>query len=402
MVKLSENDYSTLLGTFNKLQENNDEKKKQGVHDYSLINALLKKNDEVNLHSNFIYSMINPNGNHYCENKFLELFLKSIGEANFINPDNARVYKEKGKIDLLVEDGDHVLIIENKLRAVDQKYQISRYIQYVIDNYLQGNKENLGEKIHIVYLSEYKAIPSKKSESIIGFTLKEKKLKWDGKPISKEIQKKDKIKEKLNLDLPVDTQFEFNRVKHSDQLSIWITEAKKYLENKSNSESLIYAFAEYGLVLERLRNNKWRKIMSLDEYTIQLGDIEEQEKMYTFMRESSQVLNEYSGRKLYEEISRSFDKLDSIAKLKFSKDFSKDNCIKWFKKEGDKKKYRDVGFIFNYNNDEYIFLLGVNNVFLDKYYSEKEISKHKKIDNGQVDIFKVIKQFNEILKEEDK
>ena len=114
MSELPKNDYSTLLDIFNKLQENNIEKKKQGIHDYCLINALLKKNDEVNLHSNFIYSMINPKGSHYCENIFLKLFLESINEDGFINLNNAKVYKEKGKVDLLIEDGEKVIIIETQ------------------------------------------------------------------------------------------------------------------------------------------------------------------------------------------------------------------------------------------------------------------------------------------------
>ena len=55
-----ENGYKELLTLYNKLQSDNQKQKDAGVHDYSLMNALLKKTDEVNLHSNFIYSSMAP------------------------------------------------------------------------------------------------------------------------------------------------------------------------------------------------------------------------------------------------------------------------------------------------------------------------------------------------------
>jgi len=396
LIELAESKYSFLLDSFKKLQNINVQKKKSGIHDYSLMNALLKKTDEVNLHSNFIYSMINPNSSHYYGNKFLKLFLESINEDDFIDIENAKVYKEKGKIDLLVEDGNHVLIIENKLRAVDQEYQISRYIQYVIENYLDNDKENLEAKIHIVYLSEYKATPSDKSQSIIGFKLIGNKLEWKNIPVNINVTRKGKFIEKLDLDLPDDTCIKFNRVKHSKELSKWVVESKDYLVNKPNSQSLIYAFDEYKLILDRLKDNKWRNIMKLDEFTLNIEDEKEQEKMYDFMIEAKKLSDEYSGKKLYRAISNKIKEKEIKIELYDSKkDFSEENCIKWFKEKGEKKSWRDIGFFFTYSDTKYIFLLGVKNIYFGVYdASTKGINKDNRYNKES--IFEVIKEFKEI------
>ncbi len=363
-MELSEYDYSILLDKFNKLYDCNNEKKKLGVHDYSLINALLKRTDEVNLHSNFIYSMINPRASHYCGNIFLKFFLKSIEEANFINIDNARVHKEKGKIDLLIEDGENIIIIENKLKAPDQEHQISRYIQYVFDKYLKKT-DLINDRIRIVYLSEYKKIPSKEKNSTVGFDEldnKSKKLIWQDNNIT--------LCNGNILDLPINTRLKFNRVQHSIELLKWVELTKTWLTtNKPSNSSLVYAFDEYQLILKRLNTKKqWRNLMSLDEYTLGLEE-EEQKKMYVFMRKSNDILNDFLGKKLFREIDKLFQNYPQnicVINGKQLKEFDELSCKKWFKKWKTKDKYRDVGFEADINNEKYILALGVDNISFGK------------------------------------
>jgi len=160
------------LAIYQNLKSENKKLIDQGVHDYSLINALLKTNDEVRLHSKFIFSMINPNGLHYCGNKFLKVFLSLLPDElkSFIDPESARVFREKGKIDLLIHDDNNFLIVENKLNAVDQKYQITRYIQYIQKEFCEG-REDISSNIAVVYLSKSREAPSQDSKSLIGFRL---------------------------------------------------------------------------------------------------------------------------------------------------------------------------------------------------------------------------------------
>jgi hypothetical protein len=53
-----------------------DAQKARGINDYSLLASVLDVNDEVRLHSRFLYSLLDPRGNHYQGGLFLELFLK--------------------------------------------------------------------------------------------------------------------------------------------------------------------------------------------------------------------------------------------------------------------------------------------------------------------------------------
>lgn len=394
-MELKSNDYKSLVQLYSKLNEKNQLAKSSGMHDYSLLNALLNKNDEVHLHSNFIYSMINPNGSHYCENKFLKFFLEAINEDDFININSANVYKEKGKIDLLIEDGSHVLIIENKLRATDQKYQISRYIKYVTEKYFTIDEINIHQKIHILYLSEYKKSPSITSESTIGFKLDNKKLKWEGKAVSTE-------KLNLNFKHKKNVEINFNRVQHSKELLIWIKKSKKYLKDKSNSQSLIYAFNEYELILQRLKNNKWRKIMSLSEYTLELEDTEE-EKMYAFMCEAKQKLNDYIVKKLTTEIDKLFPR-ETREKLIFGntifKDFTNISCQNWVQKDGTSNTYKDIGFLFN---KKYFFALGKDNIaygsFEKGWKKNIKTNRNKLQQNNDKNLFQIIDDLQQLAKE---
>lgn len=359
-----ENGYKELLTLYNKLQSDNQKQKDAGVHDYSLMNALLKKTDEVNLHSNFIYSMINPTSTHYCGTDFLELFLDVIDAKDFITLNNAKVHKEVGKIDLLIEDGENVIIIENKLRAVDQPSQINRYILYTIENYLDGNKKLLSDNVHIVYLSEYKSEPSIKSKSIEGFTLGNDFLTWSGTQI--DIQESN-TKNTVKFDLDIGTKIKFTRVKHSKELALWAERSKEHLVNKPNSEGLIYAFNEYDLILKRLDTKQWRKIMSLDEYIKGLDSKTEQE-IYAFMSESNKVFNDYLGKKLYIAISELFPERKAcfINNKQFT-EFNEKRCIDWFNKNGTKERYRDIGFESVKNGEKFIFALGVAGISYGSY-----------------------------------
>ncbi len=390
--------YKNLLNKYNILYNENEKKKKLGVHDYSLMNALLKKTDEVNLHSNFIYSMINPKGSHYCGTIFLELFLEAINEANFVNLSNARVHKEKGKIDLLIEDGEKVIIIENKLRAVDQQHQISRYIQYVYDKYMDKNT-SVDNKVRIVYLSEYKKIPSKDKNSTIGFN------KISNQSIELIWQEENDIElcNDTKLSLPKNTRLKFNSVQHSKHLLDWVFLSKNWLSQyKPNniSRGLDYAFDEYKLILKRLDTKKqWRNIMSLDEYTLVIKDEKEQEKMYAFMCEANEKLNDYLCEKLYEDIVQLFPKRETLVfPNKIFDEFTKPSCRKWFKQSGQSKNYRDIGFVFN---EKYFFALGKDNIsygLYDKGWNIKTNRKNIQCNRGN-NLFTVI---NDLKKLKDK
>ena len=120
---------------------------------FNLFTVLHKESDEVNLHSKFLYALLNQSGEQNLVN-----FLKHVGIKNF-SCFNLKVEREKYinlritngdkkaiKIDLLITNGDkQAIIIENKIYAVDQPQQLYRY-------YKELEKRNYRD-IQLIYLT---------------------------------------------------------------------------------------------------------------------------------------------------------------------------------------------------------------------------------------------------------
>lgn len=335
----------------------------EGKNDYSLINAMLKKTNEVNLHSGFIYSMINPNSLHYQGTKYLELFLQNLPDylQGFINIADAEVFKEKDSIDLLITDGTHYLIVENKITAPDQRYQISRYICTVIERF--NIKENLGEHIAVVYLSKNKSLPSKGAESLIGFDMSDDKKQLI-RDKSTELPLNDKL-DGLKL-IPNYEVFDYfhmpylSKVSQKCCLESWVDDCIKVSSGHSNLE---YAFTEYKEILNRLASSyQWKKIMSFDEYVLEQTE-EKQDEIYELMVQSRKSLTRYVARKLYSQLLECFGE-EVINNQRDKKRLSEESIEKWLNKKGKKDDWQNIGFLFTYNETEYEFFFGESYVYL--------------------------------------
>ena len=70
--------------------------KRRGNNDFNPYLEMWSGSNEVKLHSALICGFLNPLGNHYQGDVFLETFLESVGlKAWFGDTSNAEVYKEK-------------------------------------------------------------------------------------------------------------------------------------------------------------------------------------------------------------------------------------------------------------------------------------------------------------------
>lgn len=119
---------------------------------FNIFNTLGFHSDEVRIHSPFIAELLNPKGSHGSAALFLKSFLEIINvEEDYINVNHCstnileRVIgpiteKEGGRIDIIIEDGNHAIIIENKIYAGDQKKQMLRYNNYGKKNFPNGFK----------------------------------------------------------------------------------------------------------------------------------------------------------------------------------------------------------------------------------------------------------------------
>ncbi len=126
---------------------------------YNVFNVLGLWSEEVRLHSAFIAELLNPKGSHGLEGAFLKAFLKQVNlSEDYIDVGkcNQNIVERKigeisdagtegGRIDIIIEDGLHALIIENKIYAGDQYNQLLRYSNYA--------KEKFRDKFEIIYLT---------------------------------------------------------------------------------------------------------------------------------------------------------------------------------------------------------------------------------------------------------
>ena len=161
-----------------------DRQRAMGKHDYNIFTLFHNFSDEVNLHSNFIASLLDPNGDHYKNDLFLKLFLETCGIDDFsIDTSRATVFKEFKHIDIYISDGKKHIILENKVYAKDQPTQIARYIEAIKK---EGAEERdvEDEDICVLYLHPDGELP--KENSLGGYKLNKDntKLEKDGSSIN--------------------------------------------------------------------------------------------------------------------------------------------------------------------------------------------------------------------------
>lgn len=133
-----------------------EERQKRGEY-FNIFSVLRLETKEVRLHSAFLAELLNPEGSHGLGKQFLELFLNMVVRKNkenfYFETENAKVHveyyigiisedkKSGGRIDLLIEDGKgNAIIIENKINAGDQEYQLLRYNNFAKDKYKSNYK----------------------------------------------------------------------------------------------------------------------------------------------------------------------------------------------------------------------------------------------------------------------
>ena len=169
-------DQIRILSTKRKEQEN--ERNSRGDY-FNIFQDLGLMSDEVHLHSSFIATLLNPRGSHGQKDKYLKAFIEMLCGLDknilmdYLDTENNKVSvqvektigpltKEKGgRIDIYITDTKRQIIIENKIYATDQQFQMKRYWNY--------GKENGDESsFKLIYLTLYGNNPSE--DSLDGLT----------------------------------------------------------------------------------------------------------------------------------------------------------------------------------------------------------------------------------------
>ena len=138
-------------------------KEKEEGKCFNVFSALNICSDEVRLHSRLLATLLNPKANHGLGNKFLKLFLIALGlPEDYITHCKEQIVERPigevteatgGRIDIILEDRGHAVIIENKIYASDQPNQLLRYYNYGLKTFGENN-------FKLVYLTLHGSEPS--------------------------------------------------------------------------------------------------------------------------------------------------------------------------------------------------------------------------------------------------
>ena len=248
-----------------------DRQRAMGKHDYNIFTLFHYFSDEVNLHSNFIASLLDPNGDHYKNDLFLKLFLEMCGIDDFsIDTSRATVFKEFKHIDIYISDGKKHIILENKVYAKDQPTQIARYIKAIKK---EGAED---EDIYVLYLHPDRELP--KENSLGGYKLNQDntKLEKDGSSINfKVISYGKEILEWIDRCK--------NEVSNLTDLNVFLSQYKDVIEmiydrykriDKMETANLVEIFKEnYTAVSEIASNYQETRKKIIDEFFKNVKDI---------------------------------------------------------------------------------------------------------------------------------
>lgn len=147
-IELGESAKGLLHQTRMVVEKQNEFKQKTGEA-FNVFSILNMERLEVRTHSAFIYELLNPKGCHFQGNLFLKAFIEEILEIEDFNFRNVVVDRERsigdlGRIDLVIENNDTLIIIEMKIDYMDRDKQMIRYDDYA---------KKRGKSYYIYYLT---------------------------------------------------------------------------------------------------------------------------------------------------------------------------------------------------------------------------------------------------------
>ncbi|WP_368030756.1 PD-(D/E)XK nuclease family protein [Arcobacter sp. s6] len=264
---MSDEKYINFFEKIKLFKEEQKKQKQRGLNDYNMVNIVRKENAEVGMHSNVIYSLIDPNGLHYQDDLFLKIFIKDVLEINdfgdILSVQAEESTNENRRVDFTIKSSNYYVGIEMKIDAADLENQISHYYEDLIEKALKDSNQ----KVKIYYLTK------------------------NGKDAS--------FHSHNNKVTPVKISFE----KHILQ---WIENCQKEVKNITN---LNEAFENYKDIVKKITNKYKGRVMLLED------ELLKNEKYYELAREISEAFQKA-------KYAKRIEKINSIIKLLEQKNLS--------------------------------------------------------------------------------
>ena len=305
-----------------------NESKNRGNNDYNPLKAVQKPKDEVNMHSGFIYSLLDTNGEHYQDDLFLSLFLEVLGLKEwFGSTTNAQVRKESQCIDLYIFNDTKHIIIENKINAGDQPNQIATLIETIHNNGAE-NKRVEYENIFVIFLTLHDREPSQNSR-----TSKDNNLLWEIKGEFLE-SKEGKIG--------------YKKILYGDKILEWI-ESCQSKSGVGNITNLNYALETYKDIVQIITDKKENKMNIADFFK----DSKDFEVAFEILNNIDNIADKYLDTYFFKNVQELLDKQKWIVEFIdeynlvciYDKEFENSECLffyfccYWYKNDRGKSRF---------------------------------------------------------------
>ncbi|WNL27759.1 PD-(D/E)XK nuclease family protein [Arcobacter cryaerophilus gv. pseudocryaerophilus] len=270
------------INFFEKIRLFKEEQKKQkqrGLNDYNMVNVVRKENAEVGMHSNVIYSLIDPNGLHYQDDLFLNKFITIVlGEkienfGSILSVQAEELTFENRRIDFTIKSTNYYIGIEMKIDANDLNNQIN---DYEVDLITKAKNENI-ENVVIYYLTK------------------------DGKEAAQHSCK----------------DVTYKRISFENHILNWIENCQKEVRNITN---LNEAFENYKDIVKKITNKYEGRVMSLK------NELLKNEEYFELAKEISEALKRAMPEYREKQINLIIEIVEE-RKLKFENHFPRNTAI---------------------------------------------------------------------------
>ena len=249
------------INFFEKIKLFKEEQKKQkqrGLNDYNMVNVVRKENAEVGMHSNVIYSLIDPNGLHYQDDLFLRIFIKNVLEINdfgdILSVQAEESTNENRRVDFTIKSNNYYIGIEMKVDASDLENQISHYY----DDLKEKASKDSNQEVIIYYLTK------------------------NGKDASLHSH---------------NNEVKYRKISFEKHILNWIENCQKEVKNITN---LNEAFENYKDIVKKITNKYEGRVMSLKNELLKNEEYFELAKQISeaFQEAKNEKINEFKNKQI--------------------------------------------------------------------------------------------------------